>query len=159
MLELPGLPEKGSVCIDWLAAGGTAEELFKLAEQATAKPRAGNGTGNGAGTHADGTWGHLLTRTAAGNPHCTVANINVEITHDPALMDVFYYCELRQQLILKRPIPDHSGGGCWAGLPRPWRDTDTTAALRWFEQGDYPRISIHKVELAINECASGSPRP
>lgn len=32
-LELPGLPEKGGVD-DWLPAGGTAEQLYELAEQA-----------------------------------------------------------------------------------------------------------------------------
>src|SRR5262249_847620 len=33
VLELPGLPEKGDVS-DWVAGGGTAEELLKLAEEA-----------------------------------------------------------------------------------------------------------------------------
>ena len=33
ILELPGLPEKGDVS-DWLAAGGTADQLFNLAEKA-----------------------------------------------------------------------------------------------------------------------------
>ena len=33
VLELPGLPEKGDVS-DWLAAGGTAEELLRLAAEA-----------------------------------------------------------------------------------------------------------------------------
>jgi putative DNA primase/helicase len=33
VLELPGLPEKGDVS-DWLAAGGTADQLFNLVEEA-----------------------------------------------------------------------------------------------------------------------------
>jgi RecA-family ATPase len=33
ILELPGLPEKGDVS-DWIAAGGTAEQLLELADQA-----------------------------------------------------------------------------------------------------------------------------
>jgi len=41
ILELPNLPEKGDVS-DWLAAGGTKEELLKLAEQAPLyKPKNG----------------------------------------------------------------------------------------------------------------------
>ena len=35
VLKLPGLPDKGDI-IDWVAAGGTAEKLRELAEQAPA---------------------------------------------------------------------------------------------------------------------------
>lgn len=37
VIELPGLPEKGDVS-DWLAAGGTADELLRLVAEARQKP-------------------------------------------------------------------------------------------------------------------------
>jgi putative DNA primase/helicase len=42
ILPLPGLPKKGDVS-DWLASGGTKEQLLELAEQARGKPHERNG--------------------------------------------------------------------------------------------------------------------
>jgi predicted P-loop ATPase len=104
---------------------------------------------------AEGNWGwfDLLKKKSDETVYQIVANIFIELEHDPAWRDVFYFDELQHQLILARPIPDRAGGGCWDGLPRQWRESDSTDALRWFSLGDYPGIGIDKIDLAIRNFA------
>ena len=134
---------------------GMATAMENLDRRANEQQREEAKRNGGNGSHrpmGDG-WFWRLTTTKHGNPHPHVANIGIELQYDPVWQGRFYYDELQGQLMLEKPVPDRSGVSRWDGLPRPWQDTDTIAALCYFNLGDYPTINFDKVDMAIREFA------
>ena len=130
----------------------TMEDLDRQANEQQREEAKRNG-GNGSHRPMGDGWFWRLTTTKHGNPHPHVANIGIELQYDPAWQGRFYYDELQGQLMLEKPVPDRSGVSRWDGLPRPWQDTDTIAAVGYFNLGDYPTIGFDKVDMAIREFA------
>ncbi len=130
----------------------TMEDLDRQANEQQREEAKRNG-GNGSHRPMGDGWFWRLTTTKHGNPHNSVANIYIELQHDPDWQGVFHYDALQHQLILKKPVPDRSGESCWDGLPREWQETDSTDALRYFNLGDYPNIGLAKIDLAIQDLA------
>ena len=150
---------------------GMATTMDDLDRQANEQQREEAKRNGGNGSHrpmGDG-WFWRLTTTKHGNPHPHVANIGIELQYDPAWQGRFYYDELQGQLMLEKPVPDRSGVSRWDGLPRPWQDTDTIAALgllqSWrlsdhrFRQGRHgdPRIRPPAVSSSSNSRLSRCP--
>jgi putative DNA primase/helicase len=134
---------------------GMATAMENLDRRANEQQREEAKRNGGNGSHrpmGDG-WFWRLTTTKHGNPHPHVANIGIELQYDPAWQGRFYYDELQGQLMLEKPVPGGSGVSRWDGLPRPWQDTDTIAAVGYFNLGDYPTIGFDRVDMAIREFA------
>jgi putative DNA primase/helicase len=141
-----------------LGGSGTRQDTAHAHNDNGAKDAKANGqaqgyAGNEETAHSQEKWRSCLRLTKNGVPYRSVANIATELENDPAWQGIFHFDEFQQQLMLDKPIPLRVGAGSAEGLPRPWRDSDSTTALRWFEFGDYPTIGIDKIELAIHGVA------
>ena len=157
-LELPGLPEKGDFS-DWAAANAGPDldaKLWELFAQ-TARPFEA-ALGSEVEAEANVDWRQLLKLTPRGVPYANVANIAIELEADPIWDGIFYFDDFQQQLMLAKPVPMRVGKANSTGLPRAWRDSDSTTALRWFELGDYPTMNLVKVDLAIAQVAESRRR-
>jgi predicted P-loop ATPase len=143
VLDLPDLPPKGGVD-DWIPAGGTAEKLFALL---------GESGRDWQKIEADWDWRLLLKRQKDGvTPSSIEANFAIELHHDPNWHGVFDHDAFSQTLMLRKAIPQRVGDTPAATdyLPRPWADADTANVLKWFQLGDYPNVTLAKVDVAVH---------
>jgi hypothetical protein len=111
VLKLPGLPEKGDVS-DWLDAGGTAEELRRLAATATGE--------------ADADWQDKLHRNErTGEVRDLLHNAVLILRLEPAFAGRIRWNEFKE-MVQGRDLP-WSPGPDW----RDWTDVDDAFLTVW----------------------------
>ena len=82
------------------------------------------------------------------------ANVMRALRNDPAWQSVLYYDQLREQVILLRPVPVHGQETNDQDFePRPWFDQDDAATLEWMQIAGLPRVSLQIVTTAIPQRA------
>lgn len=142
IVELPNLPPKGDVS-DWVAAGGTCAELLRMSDAAPAfQADAGNWYSN----VQTGQRGHVL-----GNH----ANIMLALRNDDAWRGVFGYDEMRDQVMLLRPVPLAGPSPAPPALPYPvpWTDQNDAQAMEYLQLIGFPQIRKDIVATAIGQRA------
>ena len=103
VLELPGLP-KGGDPFDWIAAGGTTEQLQELVEAAPAKTGKAD---DGAEGDGEADWLSHAMVDDKGRPMANLANALLGLRSDPKLKDALSFDEmLRAVLVNGAPIHD-----------------------------------------------------
>jgi predicted P-loop ATPase len=158
LLRLPGLPAKGDVS-DWLAAGGTAEDLEALASAALDAPlddRAPDNIANGAATHATlrteaaqedaPEWPQFLQRVDGGEALSNLANAMTALRSADELRNCFAYDEMARETILQKPVPKGSG----AGLPRSVTDMDIGQTQEWLQRHELRRLGKDTTHQAVD---------
>lgn len=126
ILELPGLPPKGDVS-DWIAAGGTSDELWALAEKTpTWRPPAA------IGAPAPGEWQKRLLRTARGEVKAVLANASHALREAPEWHGVLALNQLKGIVELAATPPWIARNGNWES--RPWTDNDDVRCATWLQR-------------------------
>lgn len=141
ILHLPNLPPKGDVS-DWLAAGGTVEELERLAtETPKAEPQtdAKNGTADIwlASAQCDANW----------EPRPNLFNVMLGLRQDPQLAELLGYDGMLRATVLLRPIPRSHGQ---AFSPHLITDADVSALQEFLQASGLPKIGRELVHQAVD---------
>lgn len=139
VVELPGLPVKGDVS-DWLAAGGTKEQLEALVAAAPAfekqsEPR----------TPDDWFAKHHVDRE--GCPLSTLYNVMLALRGDPKLAGLLAYNQMLRVPVLCQPVPD---AGTTALASRPVRDEDVAALQEYIQVTCIKKIGKEVVHQAVD---------
>lgn len=145
VLQLPGLPPKGDV-VNWLDAGGTAEDLERFAEGA-AIPEA-TAVANGHDIlppealnplETDGStpvvvpdWIGRLQLFETGEPRPILDNVCLAIEFDARLRHLLAFDEFAQRVVITRPPPWVKANGHWD--ERQWSDGDSTSLCRFLQR-------------------------
>jgi predicted P-loop ATPase len=145
VLELPGLAEKGDVS-DWLAAGGTSDELWALAEKTpTWRPAA---AADGAGE-----WQKRLLRTRSGEAKALLANAALALREAPEWQGVIGSNLLKDRLELTAPPPWVPRNGTWT--EREWTDNDDVRCAEWLQRAGI-EVGHTIAHAAVAEVAEGN---
>ena len=148
VLRLPGLPPKGDVS-DWIAAGGTREELMRLATEApeigTERPADGPAPA-AAPVAAKAEWQEYLQRNDDGTPIANLANVMTGLRYAPELRDCFAYDEMLRAPVLTARLQ----GGKDDDLPRAVRDGDVSLVQEWLQRNDLRRVGKDVVHQAVD---------
>ena len=140
VLVLP-LPEKD--VSDWIARGGTAEQLRELVEHPPElKPQKTNGQ------HAPAQWtdSAMDGKTAFA---CNLANAHLGLTEDPQLKDTLGYDEMLRMPILMRPL-FHTDPKF---KPRPVTDDDVAEIQRYLQGLGFKRLGKDTMHQAVDHRA------
>ena len=126
LLDL-GLEDKGDIS-DWLAAGGTREELTELVEGLL--PAARKDLMNLL-NKADPSWKNRLNKTKQGSFDRTLINASVPLRYAPEFCSRLCFNEFSQRIEVSEPMPWDQPATVF---PRPWSDMDTRAVTIWCQQ-------------------------
>jgi len=86
------------------------------------------------------------------------ANVLITLRSDPAWKDVFAFDEMRQEVMLLRPVPAHDQPRSKAlAKPRPWSDVDDAATQEWMQIAGLPHVGRDTVATAISQRARELP--
>jgi hypothetical protein len=147
VLELPGLPEKEDVSW-WLEkGGGTADQLWQLAEQAPDwQPKQ---------EQADpDAWQADCLKDHRGALLANLANALAALRCHPALCGCFGYDEMLRAPVLLKPLP---GTQAAPHVVRLVTDTDVSRTQEWMQHAGVSRIGkeiTHQaVEARAHECS------
>ena len=143
VVRLPDLATKCDV-FDWIAAGGTAEQLLKLFHEHEPIPVA-----------ADYSWQENCIKGKNGAFLPNHANALTALRDAVAWTGVIGFDEMRSEDMLIRPIL-RSGAPREPAFPHPcpWTDSDDAVAQEWFQRNGLTNISITTVSIAISQRAS-----
>jgi len=138
VLELPGLP-KGGDPFDWIAAGGTIEQLQDLVEAAPAKTGKAD---DGAEGDGEADWlSHAMTDDK-GRPMANLANALLGLRSDPKLKDSLSFDEMLRTVLLNG---------------EPIRDVDVTAIQEYLQHAGLRWVTKDTTHSAVDQRASERP--
>ncbi|WP_220791700.1 VapE domain-containing protein [Gluconacetobacter dulcium] len=143
VLTLPDLPDKGDVA-DWIAAGGTAEELAKLT---AAMP--GYDTAVEPKEILKPDWMGDLLVDDRGNPISNVANVLAILRADPAYSDAFAYDEMSWTTLLMKPLEPQAE----PFKPRLVTEADATLIQERVQMAALRRVGNDVIHQAIERVA------
>lgn len=141
IVHLPGLASKGDVS-DWIAVGGDRTELLRICGET---PAWSGGIGNWYAEAQTGARGQVL---------CNHANAMLALRHDLAWQGIFGYDEMRNQIMLHRPVP-RAGQPPAPPLPQPepWSDESDAQAQEYLQLVGLPSIGKEVVATAVQQRA------
>lgn len=141
IVDLPGLDPKGDLS-DWICNGGTRAELLRIGDAA---PIWQEGTAN---------WYANASTSARGQVHSNHANAMLALRRDPAWQGVFGYDEMRDQVILLRPVPRAEQPSAPPMThPLPWTDQNDAQAQEYLQLIGFPSLGKEVVATAIEQRA------
>ncbi len=152
VLRLPDLPPKGDVS-DWLAAGGSAEDLERWAREA---PEAAPGGADaqpwarGQGAPSPG-WEADLAHDERGNPLPNLANAAMALRRAPELAGLWRYDEMARHALVTRTPPGSRMPPVIA--PRPAADADVAAVQEWIQGAAIPKLGREVAHQAADLVA------
>jgi predicted P-loop ATPase len=151
ILMLPNLPLKGDVS-DWLAAGGNAEELMRLAaEQPEEETEQSLNRLCPADTDTAVRRTVPLLLDHRGKPLPVLAKVATVLRDAPELSGLFIHDAMAAQVMVTR-TPSRS----WLDQiteARPLRDPDITAVQEWLQRNDLDRLGKDVTQQAIDLIA------
>lgn len=131
-LELPGLGEKEDV-FDWVARGGTATELERLAKSArNAEPGP--------------DWLDACQVDAQGERRGNLANALLALRSHHELSELLAYDEMLKAEMLMKPIPK---GRQKLNHARPLQDTDVTAIQEYLQTNGLEKVGPETTHQAV----------
>ena len=145
LLDL-GLEDKGDIS-DWLAAGGTREELTELVKGLL--PAARKDLMNLL-NKADPSWKNRLNTTKQGSFDRTLINASVPLRYAPEFCGRLCLNLFNQRIEVSEPMPWDQPG---AVFPRPWSDLDTRALTIWCqkERLKISSVTAHEAAFVVGE--------
>ena len=145
IVTLPDLAVKGDTS-DWLAAGGTVDELKALVTGADVFKASESSL-----RHED--WQAGLTVKENDQPFQNIGNVLHVIRHHPEWEGVYGYDEHAARRVLLRPIPGTND----TTTPRDFRDADAANGAAWFNRNKFPGIGAARVHEALAAVAMERP--
>jgi predicted P-loop ATPase len=160
VLELPRLAPKADVA-DWVAAGGSAAELAKLAEGAPTWIDQGGAADHPADRHRElapqpwqrgaNDWRHKCQTDKDGNPRPNLANTMLALRDDANLSDLFAFDQMSRITMLTREVPGPVLQADAAVFEsRPVRDTDVTALQEFMQLAGLENLSKDTTHQAVD---------
>ncbi len=153
ILALPGLAPKGDVA-DWIAAGGTAEQLHILSDAApdwkpSDEPEPAKQDDPPAAASDD--WKQYLQTDDRGQVIPNLANAALAMRQAPPLRGLVAYDEMLRHTLLRRPAP----GSRTAAFtdPRPIQDADVGALQEWLQRHELRRLGKEVAHQAADLVA------
>ena len=154
IVRLPGLPAKGDVS-DWIAAGGSAAQLKRLAaaatpfDRSTAKVETVAPARRNLGSKPG--WIDELQRNERGEPRGNLANVMMALRDDQHFERMFGYDEMMRAPMLLEPVPSiiiqHDPARF---TPRPVSDADVGAVQEWLQLACLEGLSKDTTHQAVD---------
>ncbi len=149
IVELPGLPDKGDPS-DWIAGGGTAGALRERVSRTS--PYVASEQTHDSSNMPD--WYSQCITGAKDQVLSIHANVLRALRCDPAWQGVFGYDQMREEVMLLRPVPEHGQPvGEPFPEPRPWMDFDDAATQEWMQIAGLPHVGRDTAANAISQRA------
>lgn len=146
VLTLPDLPDKGDVA-DWIAAGGTAEELARLVEgiPVTEIP-----SPPAPGSTLPANWLDLCQTDERGAVIPNVANALLAIRSDRLSFDAFAYDEMQRMPFLMKSLEPQAE----PFTRRPVTDADVTGLQEHLQLAGLKRLGKETIHQAVERVAT-----
>jgi predicted P-loop ATPase len=158
VLRLPGLGEAEDV-VNWLARGGTKEELLRLATEAELWVMPAAPEVEVKETLRDGDWepgdkndaGYLIGKH--GQVLTVLPNMVVALQEMPELKGLFRWDEFNLNVVATRPVSNVYGWTSSETFPRPLSDSDETMVNDFLQRKGMLNVAPRTLNAAIHTVA------
>lgn len=98
-------------------------------------------------------WNALLRRDGNGRAYPDLANVLIALRNAPELIEAFGFDEMRQETVIKKPLPQAPGASEGESPPKALTDDDVSRVQEWLQHLGMPKIGREIVGQAIEERA------